>query len=45
MKSKLSQIENVIHFSLWILACFYSLYKLLCAQTGNVYFLLIIVVN
>lgn len=33
MKSKLSQIENVIHFSLWILACFYSLYKLLCAQT------------
>ncbi|KAH9641788.1 hypothetical protein HF086_003914 [Spodoptera exigua] len=33
MKSKLNRIENVVHFSLWILACFYSLYKLLRAQT------------
>uniref|UniRef100_A0A2A4JTP1 Protein-cysteine N-palmitoyltransferase Rasp n=1 Tax=Heliothis virescens TaxID=7102 RepID=A0A2A4JTP1_HELVI len=33
MKNEVNIIENSIHFSLWILACFYSLFKLYHAQT------------
>lgn len=35
MEGKLSRIENITHICLWTLACLYSLYKLVGAQTGN----------
>ncbi|CAB3256558.1 unnamed protein product [Arctia plantaginis] len=33
MKSNLNSIENAIHFSVWSIACLYSLYELIRAQT------------
>ncbi|KAJ8736208.1 hypothetical protein PYW08_006864 [Mythimna loreyi] len=33
MKNELNRFENFIHFSLWTLACFYSIHKLVRSQT------------